>query len=404
MPNTRSATAPTPSGSWSPHASNKASGNEGFGLYLHWPFCISKCPYCDFNSHVAANVDHARWRHALLAELEHFARLTPGRTLTSIFFGGGTPSLMEPGTAAALIEAASLHWQVAADLEITLEANPGTVDAARFADFRSAGITRLSMGVQALNDADLKVLGRRHDLASALRAIEAAGRLFECFSFDLIYARPGQTVTSWRAELQRALQLAGTHLSLYQLTIEPGTAFHPLAERGDLVLPDEEIAAALYETTQEIMAAAGLPAYEISNHAAPGAECRHNLTYWRGGDYVGVGPGAHGRIAGRALRQHRAPDAWLAQVAAQGHATREQIVLTPEERAEELIMVGLRLAEGIDAARFERLCGRDLEGILDRGGLTQMVEDGFVTWDGVTLRATAKGRPLLNSVLRAILA
>ncbi len=378
--------------------------DEGFGLYVHWPFCISKCPYCDFNSHVVDSVDHARWRAALLAELSHFAAATPGRTMTSIFFGGGTPSLMDPATTAAIIDAATGHWSAGSDLEITLEANPGTVDAARFADFRAAGINRLSMGVQALNDGDLKRLGRRHDLDSALRAIESAGRLFDRFSYDLIYARPEQSVDSWRAELHQALGMAGTHLSLYQLTIEPGTAFHPMAERGELILPDEDTSAAMYEATQDIMEQAGRPAYEISNHAVPGAECRHNLTYWRGGDYVGVGPGAHGRLDGYALRQHRAPESWLNLVEGQGHATRERTALTAGERAEELVMVGLRLTEGIDAARFARLAGRPLLDMLNGQGLARMVEDGFVDWNGHTLKATASGRPLLNAVLRAILA
>jgi len=377
--------------------------DEGFGLYLHWPFCLSKCPYCDFNSHVSEGVDQARWRRALLTELEYFAQMTQGRHVTSVFFGGGTPSLMEPATVGALLERIAARWSVAPNLEITLEANPGTVDAERFRALRSAGINRLSMGIQALNDADLKMLGRKHNSAEALVAIDLATRLFPRFSFDLIYARPGQSLAAWEAELGQAIGLAAEHLSLYQLTIEPGTAFHPLFARGDLVLPEEELAAEMFELTRAVTAAAGLPAYEISNHARPGAECRHNLTYWRGGDYVGVGPGAHGRLSQQALRQHRAPDIWLQRVEAEGHATVETLPLDPSERAEELIMVGLRLAEGLHAGRFKRLTGQDLFAVLDAQGLREMQADGFLTWDGDRLRASERGQQLLNGVLSALL-
>ncbi|MBC7906211.1 MAG: coproporphyrinogen III oxidase, partial [Rhodospirillaceae bacterium] len=323
--------------------------DPGFGIYIHWPFCLSKCPYCDFNSHVAAQIDQPRWRAGLLRELEHFAQTKPGTTVTSIFFGGGTPSLMDPATAGALIERVAKLWPTAPDLEITMEANPSTVEAGRFREFRAAGIGRLSLGVQALDDASLKFLGRRHSAAEALAALEVAKSLFPRFSFDLIYARPGQTVAGWQAELTRALELAGDHLSLYQLTIEDGTAFAPAYARGDFQLPNEDDQAAMFEQTQALTQAAGLPAYEVSNHARPGSACRHNLTYWLGGDYVGVGPGAHGRLNGSAYRQHRAPGIWLERVEQDGHANQECEALNPETRAEELVMMGMRLVDGIHA-------------------------------------------------------
>src|SRR5262245_38165171 len=270
--------------------------DPGFGLYVHWPFCLSKCPYCDFNSHVRAAIDHSRWRAALLRELDHYAAHTRGRRLTSIFFGGGTPSLMEPATVAAVIERAAEHWPLASDVEITLEANPTSVEAGKFAAFRTSGVNRVSLGVQALNDADLKFLGRHHSAAEARAAIDIARRHFARYSFDLIYARPGQSAAAWRSELAEAVGLAGDHLSVYQLTIEPETVFGAAHRRGELAVPREEEAAALFELTQERLGEAGLPAYEISNHARPGGESRHNLTYWRYGDYVGIGPGAHGRL------------------------------------------------------------------------------------------------------------
>jgi putative oxygen-independent coproporphyrinogen III oxidase len=379
----------------------------GFGIYVHWPFCLSKCPYCDFNSHVAAVVDHGRWRVALLAELEHFAAQTPARSVDSVFFGGGTPSLMDPATAAALVERVRALWPAAPELEVTLEANPGTVDAARFEAFRAAGINRLSMGIQALNDADLRFLGRRHDLGEALAAIELARRVFPRISFDLIYARPGQDEAAWTGELRRALDLAADHLSLYQLTIEEGTAFHPAHARGDFVLPDDDRAARLYEATQEVCAAAGLPAYEVSNHARPGAECRHNLVYWRGGEWIGVGPGAHGRLlldgAVTALRQHRAPQVWLERVERDGHATVDRTPLDAAERVEELVMMGLRLAEGLNEARFAAQTGRSLRAALDPDGLAAMEEGGFLAWEDGALRATPAGRLLLNRVTATLL-
>ena len=361
-------------------------------VYIHWPFCKSKCPYCDFNSHVRERIDEARWRGALLAELEYYAALTPARTVTSIFFGGGTPSLMAPATAAAVLERVAALWPLDPAVEITLEANPSSVEAARFRDFRAAGVNRVSLGVQALDDAALEFLGRAHDRREALAALDVARRSFERFSFDLIYARPGHTVAAWEAELNRALALAGEHLSVYQLTIEPGTAFATAHARGDFALPDEETQAALYETTQERLAAAGLPAYEISNHARPGAECRHNLAYWRYRDYVGVGPGAHGRLTleGRkvATRQRRAPETWVETVERAGHGTEETTALTPDEVREERLMMGLRLAEGVI-----------LDAPLASARLDPLVEGGFLTVEGNRLKATPAGRQRLNAVL-----
>jgi oxygen-independent coproporphyrinogen-3 oxidase len=377
--------------------------NPGFGIYIHWPFCLSKCPYCDFNSHAATAIDQARWRAALLRELEHFARLKPMTTVTSIFFGGGTPSLMDPATAGALIERVAALWPIAPDLEVTLEANPSTVEAARFRDFRSAGIGRLSLGVQALNDADLRFLGRRHDAGEALRALEIAGDLFPRFSFDLIYARPGQTPEAWRAELERALSLAGDHLSMYQLTIEDGTAFAPAYARGEFELPPEDAQADMFEITRDLTAAAGLPAYEVSNHARPGGECRHNLTYWLGGDYVGIGPGAHGRLNNTATRQHRAPDIWLKRVEENGHATQENTALDPDTRAEELVMMGLRLVNGINADTFAAIAGRPLWDVLDADGIARMVEGGFLERNATGIKAGPAGMLVLNALTAEIL-
>jgi oxygen-independent coproporphyrinogen-3 oxidase len=386
----------------------RAAMDGAFGIYIHWPFCLSKCPYCDFNSHVAAAIDQAAWRRALLAELAHFAKETPGRTVTSVFFGGGTPSLMDPATVAALLEAIAGHWGVDPAVETTLEANPGTVDAERFQDFRAAGINRLSMGLQALNDPALRFLGRRHDVAQAIAAVDLARRTFPRISFDLIYARPGQTEQAWRAELGQAIALAADHLSVYQLTIEAGTAFHPAHARGDFVLPDEDLSAALFELTAEVTAAAGLPAYEISNHAAPGAECRHNLLYWQGDDYVGIGPGAHGRLSNGqgtafAISQQRAPETWLKAVAAQGHGTRDRAALTGQERVAELVMMGLRLTEGLSATGFARHAGRPLAEALDRCGLASMIEGGYLGWRDDHLAATPKGRLVLNAVIARLL-
>ncbi len=384
----------------------------GFGLYIHWPFCKSKCPYCDFNSHVRAAIDETRWRDGLLRELDHYAAEIAGaggspRRLDSIFFGGGTPSLMAPDTVARLIEHARQHWSFAPDIEITLEANPTSVEVARFRALSQAGVNRVSIGIQALDDASLRFLGRQHSAAEALEAFDAARENFPRFTFDLIYARPGQTPAQWREELKAALSRAGGHLSLYQLTIEPGTAFEGAVARGEFSIPDEATQAALYEITQELTEAAGMPAYEISNHARPGEASRHNLVYWRYGDYVGVGPGAHGRLTlgGRkwATRQHRAPEPWLDMVERGGHATRQRDAVPVEARLEEMTLMGLRLSEGIARQRFIDETGSAPEALFDRAKLDRLVAGGFLTLDASGLKATAEGRQRLNALLPALL-
>lgn len=385
-----------------------STGDGGFALYVHWPFCRSKCPYCDFNSHVREQIDQARWAKALRREIAHFAEETRRRTLTSVFFGGGTPSLMEPSTVAAVIDAAAEAWSLDPAIEITLEANPTSVEAERFEGYRSAGVGRVSLGVQALDDADLKALGRQHDVAEAVAAVDLAARIFPRFSFDLIYARPGQTTEAWAAELDRALGIAGGHLSLYQLTIEEGTAFHARVRRGELIMPDEDTQAALYEATQQRMAAAGLPAYEISNHARPGEESRHNLTYWRYGDYVGVGPGAHGRLteggAKWGTRTHRAPEIWLDRVESLGHAEHEREAVGAEARLAETLMMGLRLAEGVPIARIEREAGRPLAEAIPPARIERLVRAGMIERRPDRIVATPEGRQRLDAVLAALLA
>ncbi|HEX2113666.1 MAG TPA: radical SAM family heme chaperone HemW [Alphaproteobacteria bacterium] len=390
-----------------PIATPRAEPARGFGIYVHWPFCVSKCPYCDFNSHVRARIDEEGWRAALLSELDHFAAATRGRTVTSVFFGGGTPSLMAPATAQAVIERIARNWSLPRDAEITLEANPNSAERARFADFQSAGINRLSIGVQALDDVALKMLGRAHDQSEARAAIAAAS-VFTRYSFDLIYARPGQSVAAWRRELREALLLAGDHLSLYQLTIEPGTAFHAQHARGDLRVPDEAVGEALYDVTQELLEAAGLPAYEVSNHARPGGACRHNLVYWRYEDYVGVGPGAHGRLTldgvKTATRQEKLPETWLARVREAGHGTAERIAVLRREAAAEALLMGLRLTEGIDEARFARETGHALDDVLDAARLQRLLDGGFIVRSESGLRVTPAGRKVLNAVLGALIA
>ncbi|TGD97610.1 radical SAM family heme chaperone HemW [Methylobacterium nonmethylotrophicum] len=378
----------------------------GFGVYLHWPFCAAKCPYCDFNSHVRhSRPDQARWRAAFAREIAHAARLAPGRTVTSIFLGGGTPSLMEPATVGALLDAVAGAWSVAPDAEITLEANPTSVEAERFRGYRAAGVNRVSLGVQALDDAALKALGRLHSTAEALRAVETAASHFDRYSFDLIYARPDQTPQAWARELREAIARAAEHLSLYQLTIEEGTPFHGLAAAGKLTVPDDDTARALYDVTQEVCAAAGLPAYEISNHARPGAESRHNLLYWRYGEYAGIGPGAHGRLVlpeGRTgTATERSPEAWLARAEGEGHGIVETEALSPGDQADEFLMMGLRLREGIDPARYHALSGRPL----DPGRVAGLVAAGLVarTAEG-RLAATPKGAPVLNAVVAELAA
>jgi oxygen-independent coproporphyrinogen-3 oxidase len=379
---------------------------EALAIYIHWPFCRSKCPYCDFNSHVRERIDAARWSRALLADLERQAEGVTAREVVSIFFGGGTPSLMPPETAAALIARVKALWPVAPDLEVTLEANPNSAEAAAFAGLAAAGVNRLSLGVQALDAGALRFLGRRHDRDEAIAAIRLARHLFPRSSFDLIYARPGQTADAWEAELDEALNLAGEHLSLYQLTIEPGTAFGNRAARGEALAADEETAATLFELTQQRLAAAGLPAYEISNHAKPGAECRHNLAYWRYEDYLGIGPGAHGRVRRdgirTATRQIRSPEAWLTAIEAKGSALDEATPVAPGEAIEEMVMMGLRLVQGIDRNRLEALAGRDVEVLFART-MPRLLDGGFLTLDERRLAATPTGRQRLNAVLAALL-
>lgn len=382
--------------------------SPGFGVYIHWPFCRSKCPYCDFNSHVRERIDHARWRSALLAELEHYARDTEGRTVTSIFFGGGTPSLMEPETVAALIERARDLWRLATDIEITLEANPTSAEIDKFRAFRAAGVNRVSLGVQSLVATDLQFLGRQHDAAQALAAVAMAAGTFDRFSFDLIYARPSQTLAQWRQELDRALAFAAGHISLYQLTIEPGTQFEQAVARGDFRVLDEERAAELYEATVARLGAAGLTDYEISNFAKAGEESRHNLTYWRYGDYVGIGPGAHGRLTlgGEkfATRQHRAPEAWLDRVERDGHATRQRDLVPRAERRNEMLMMGLRLKEGVPLARIEAESAHPFAQAIDPARLKRLIDGGFLAQSDDRLVATRAGRQRLDAVLAALLA
>ena len=374
---------------------------RAFGVYIHWPFCLSKCPYCDFNSHVRhAAIDEARYVRAFTAEIAATAARVPGRTVSTVFFGGGTPSLMQPATVAAILDAVAAHWSVSPDVEITLEANPTSVEAERFRGYRTAGVNRISLGVQSLDDRVLKELGRLHSAQEALAAVAIARSMFERYSFDLIYARPGQSVEAWSAELTRAIAEAAEHLSLYQLTIEPETPFHALHAAGRLRVPDSDEARALYDTTLEISGAAGLPAYEISNHARPGAECRHNLVYWRGHEYAGIGPGAHGRLDVGSQRfataTEKRPEAWLMRVEANGHGLVTDDALTSSERADEYLLMGLRLAEGIDPARYEAIAGRPL----DRKRVASLRSEGAVelTPRG-HLRVTQACFPVLDAVV-----
>jgi oxygen-independent coproporphyrinogen-3 oxidase len=379
---------------------------ESLALYIHWPFCLAKCPYCDFNSHVRDRIDQARFATALRAELSwEAARLGP-RRLTSIFFGGGTPSLMDPATVAGLIADARSLFAASDDIEITLEANPTSVEQAKLAAFAQAGVNRISIGVQSLHAEDLARLGRQHSPAQAIAALETARGIFPRLSFDLIYARPGQTLAAWRAELRQALSLAADHLSLYQLTIEPGTAYEALHRAGQIVLPDDDTAAELYDATAEEAARFGLAPYEISNYARPGSESRHNLAYWRYADYAGIGPGAHGRVTLGdrlvATRRHRAPEPWAERVAAQGHGSTAEEAIAPAERAREMLLMGLRLAEGIDAARFQARTARTLAESIDAETLTRAIEADYLTWDTKRLRATGEGRKRLDALLAAL--
>ncbi len=380
-----------------------------FGIYIHWPFCESKCPYCDFNSHLPGIVDEIAWRDAYLAELERYAVETQNRVVTSVFFGGGTPSLMAADTVAAVLQRIRSLWSVSADFEVTAEANPSSAERAQFEAFRAAGVNRLSLGMQSLSDESLVFLGRRHTSDEARTAALEAAQVFDRYSLDFIYALPGQTTSAWRSELEQILALAGGHLSLYQLTIEPGTQFH----KDRVPAAGEYAAEALFNTTRSIAQAAGLEDYEISNHALPGHECRHNLIYWRGEYYIGIGPGAHGRLptyepnacfATEAIQEIRLPSAWLLAVQSGDGGTQKRTALGREERFEELVLMGLRLTEGINFRRFERLFGAPLLTQLDNQKLGRLIDCGFLEQGKNTLAATAEGRQRLNSVLAALIA
>lgn len=381
---------------------------DTLAIYVHWPFCRSLCPYCDFNSHVSESVDHARWRTALLRELDHYARIAGPRRITSIFFGGGTPSLMAPDTAAAVIEAIARHFSLDEAVEITLEANPTSTEAGRLAAFADAGINRVSLGVQALDNGALSFLGRTHSAEEAITAIQLAADTFERYSFDLIYARPGQSVDMWQRELKHAIGLARGHLSAYQLTIERGTPFYLAQARGDLEIPDDGVSAALFETTQTILADAGMPAYEISNHAGPGQACRHNMAYWQYRDYLGIGPGAHGRLTTsgsiHATRQHRAPEIWLRRTEDHGHATQTNEALDTQMVVAELAVMGLRVSGGLDAANFRARAGIDLDTVIDQTVSKRLAEGGLIVHDRDGLRATPAGRQRLDAVVSALFA
>jgi putative oxygen-independent coproporphyrinogen III oxidase len=378
-----------------------AGEQEAFGVYIHWPFCLSKCPYCDFNSHVRREpIDEARFARAFAAEIATTAARIPGRTVSTIFFGGGTPSLMQPQTIGAVLDAIGKHWKVAPDVEVTLEANPTSVEATRFRGYRAAGVNRVSLGVQALDDRVLAELGRMHTAREALDAVGVARSVFDRYSFDLIYARPRQEPKQWADELTRALGEAGEHLSLYQLTIEADTPYEALHKAGKLKTPDDDLARTLYDITLEICGTHGLPAYEISNHARPGGECRHNLVYWRGQEYAGIGPGAHGRIDidgdRHATATEKRPESWMMRVEAAGHGLTTDDILTSEERGDEILLMGLRLAEGIEIARYENISGRRLDPVqiedLQRHGLIETTDQG-------RLRVTLAGFPVLDAVV-----
>jgi putative oxygen-independent coproporphyrinogen III oxidase len=382
-----------------------APDESAFGVYVHWPFCLSKCPYCDFNSHVRhAKIDEQRYVRAFAAEIAATAVRVPLRTVTSIFFGGGTPSLMQPATVGAILDTIAKHWPVARDAEVTLEANPTSVEATRFQGYRAAGINRVSVGVQALDQASLSALGRQHTVEEALAAYRLAAHIFPRSSFDLIYARPGQTIAQWKVELSRALDEQQGHMSLYQLTIEPDTAFARLKAEGKLEVPGDEDSEALFEVTQELTEKAGLAAYEVSNHARPGSESRHNLHYWRYGDYAGIGPGAHSRLViegeKRAIATERHPETWRRMVAERGHGIITNEMLSGAEQADEMLLMGLRIAEGIDLDRYRSLAGRPL----DPGKIKALSALELVAQDGARLSATARGRRLLNAVIAELAA
>lgn len=374
-----------------------------FGIYVHWPFCKSKCPYCDFNSHVSNSVDHDAWRAAFKKEIADTASLTKGRTVTSIFFGGGTPSLMEPETVQVIIDEIAAHWTLDPKAEITLEANPTSIEAQKFKDFKAAGINRVSIGVQSLNNADLKFLGREHSADEAIKALGIADKIFDRFSFDLIYARPNQDVKTWTQELNTALGYAKGHLSLYQLTIEQGTPFYIQHGRGDFKIPEQDLAADLYEATQDIMNGANMPAYEVSNHALSGQESLHNLTYWRYVDYAGIGPGAHGRLTidgvKKATRTHRAPDIWLKRAIDDGHGYHPFENVDARGRFLECLMMGMRLKEGVALSKIEQESGQKWDAVLSYGKLKSLQDEGLIILNDTDIKPTIEGMQRLNGLL-----
>jgi putative oxygen-independent coproporphyrinogen III oxidase len=373
-------------------------------LYIHWPFCIAKCPYCDFNSHVRGDVNQHSWQNALLADMAYEAMLTPATKLSSIFFGGGTPSLMPPATVAALIKAAQQHWGFEPDIEITLEANPSSVEAARFADLANAGVNRVSLGLQALDDAALRFLGRAHSVSESLQALDIAQRHFDRVSIDLIYARPDQTLAQWRAELAQAIGFGTTHMSLYQLTIEPGTRFQTMVQKGDFIPLDDDDAADLFDLTQNMMTSACLPAYEISNHARAGDESRHNLTYWRYQDYIGIGPGAHGRRGNMATQRHKKPENFLNAIARNSHGLQIEDPLDPATQAMEALLMGLRLREGVDISVIARRFAMGVADLLDWQAVDKLTALGFIEKDGAHVSITPKAMVLLDAILPQIVA
>lgn len=389
------------------HGIDVQTDANALAVYVHWPFCKFKCPYCDFNSHVRERVSHDDWRDAYVRELRYYRELTGPRQIQSVFFGGGTPSLMEPATAALVIDTIADLWGLPQGTEVTLEANPTSVEADKLRGFKLAGVNRVSMGVQALNDADLKTLGRQHSAAEALAAVKTASEIFDRYSFDLIYARPHQTVEAWRDELAAALPYTRGHMSLYQLTIEEGTQYYTLFKRGDLTIPDEETAARMYELTHEMMQDAGMPAYEVSNHARFGDESRHNMVYWRYGDYAGIGPGAHGRLTldgiKQATRAHRAPEVWLERVRASGHGAHDFEAVDFAERGREALMMGLRLAEGVPITRIEAETGQPFSAFINLRQVKILEDEGLLTFSDGVLAATAQGRQKLNAVLSFLL-
>lgn len=378
-----------------------------FGVYVHWPFCLSKCPYCDFNSHVHDTIDHKQWVKSYLREIEYIAEMTKGRTVETVFFGGGTPSLMEPETVHEILSAIQKHWTVSPDWEVTLEANPTSSEAEKFKAFKQAGVNRLSLGIQSLREDDLKFLGRTHDIAQAKGAIELAANTFDRFSFDLIYARPQQTVEQWTAELKEALAMAVGHISLYQLTIEKNTPFFIRHARGEFKVPEEELGADFYDATEEVMAQEGFQSYEVSNYARAGEQSRHNLIYWRYGDYAGIGPGAHGRLAldGKkyATRTHRAPDIWLERTLQNGHAHHKFEFIDHLQRLQEAMMMGLRLSEGVPVARLTEEYQGDIFEVLSKEKISKLQNEGLLIFENGIIRATHEGRKCLNGVLNYLL-